>query len=196
MIFGAVLSSFNSGLNSAATLFSVDIYKGVINRDATESQMVSVGKKIGIVIAIGAICVAPLIAGQESLFTLMKKLAALYNIPLIGIVVVGMFSKRAPSTAAIAGILTGFVFYAIFGLYFGNTIFGQEFHWLHVAGINFGLVVFVMAAVTLVKPRPEPYVATHSGDVDITPWKGAVPAGIGILILIGLMYWGMSFFGR
>ena len=48
VIFGAILSSFNSSLNSAATLFSIDIYKGVINKTASDKQMVQVGKMFGI----------------------------------------------------------------------------------------------------------------------------------------------------
>ena len=61
VIFGAILSSFNSGLNSAATLFSVDIYKAVFRKEATEAEMVRMGKILGTAIALGAICVAPLI---------------------------------------------------------------------------------------------------------------------------------------
>lgn len=196
VIFGAILSSFNSGLNSAATLFSVDIYKQLIRPQATEADMVRIGKLLGIAMGIGAILVAPLIAYAEGgLFDLMKKLAAFYNIPLLAIVVVGMFSRRVPSIAAFAGVLVGVVFYGIFGMYLDNTIAGQQFHWLHIAGMNFLLIVGVMLGIGRLRPREVEYVQAWSEEVDITPWKHAVPCGVVILVLIAVMYVGMSQFG-
>ena len=193
VIFGAILSSFNSGLNSATTLFSVDLYKNVFKKSATEEQMVRVGKIFGIIIAIGAILVAPLIAKAEGgLFDLMKNLAALYNIPLLAVVVMAIFSKRTPPIAAIVAIVGGFIFYAWFGLYKENNIFGHELHWLHVAGINFVLLIGLMLIFRFLKPLAEPYQQKHTGDVDIAPWKFARIAGIGILILIAIMYVTMS----
>ncbi len=195
VIFGAILSSFNSGLNSAATLFSVDIYKALVNRQASEAQMVRVGKILGTIIAIGAIAVAPMIArASGGLFDLMKQLAAFYNIPLLAIVVVGVFSKRVPSVAAFAAVLVGIVFYGYFGMYAGNQIAGHTFHWLHIAGMNFVLIVAVMLIIGKVAPRETPWVQEWSGDVDVTPWRFALPCGIGILVLIAAMYVTMSRF--
>lgn len=196
VIFGAILSSFNSGLNSAATLFSVDIYKGLINKQASEAQMVRAGKVIGIVAGLIAIICAPFIEGfGEGLFTLMKQLAALYNIPLLAIVVVAVFSKRVPSIAAIVGVLVGAVFYSVVALFLDNTLFGVSFHWLHIAGMNFVLIIFTMLLIGAIKPREVPYEQTYTEDVDITPWKLATPVGIVVLILIAAMYYTMSKFG-
>lgn len=196
VIFGAILSSFNSGLNSAATLFSVDIYKSIFSKEATEQQMVRTGKIFGTIIAFGAIAVAPMIAGaQDGLFDLMKKLAAFYNIPLLAVVVVGMFSKRTPAKAAWAGVLAGVVFYGFVSFQLGNVIAGQEFHWLHIAGMNFVLIVGIMLAVTAISPREREWKQPYSEDVDITPWKFAVPCGVLILIAIAAMYWTMSKLG-
>lgn len=196
VIFGAILSSFNSGLNSAATLFSVDIYKSIFSKQATEAQMVRTGKIFGTIIAIGAIAVAPMIAeAKDGLFDLMKKLAAFYNIPLLAVVVVGMFNKRTPAKAAWAGVLAGVAFYGYFGFHLDNSIAGQSFHWLHIAGMNFVLIVTVMLAITAAAPLATKWEQPHSEDVDITPWKYAVPCGIIILIAIAAMYWSMSKLG-
>ena len=196
VIFGAILSSFNSGLNSAATLFSVDIYKALIKTNATEAQMVRTGKILGIVIAAGAIVVAPFIAqASGGLFDLMKQLAAFYNIPLLAIVAVGIFTKRVPSIAAFAGVFVGVLFYGFFGMYTDNTIAGQQFHWLHIAGMNFVLIVATMLVIGTIKPRAAAYEQTYTEDVDITPWKLATPVGIVVLILIAAMYYSMAQFG-
>ncbi len=201
VIFGAILSSFNSGLNSATTLFSIDLYKGVFNKDATEPQMVKTGKTFGIVIGILAILVAPLIDKAEGgLFDLMKNLAALYNIPLLAVVVMGIFTKRVPAVAAMVAIIFGFCFYACFGLgLFGtfpkNSLFGHEMHWLHIAGINFIVLIVLMFIIGKIAPRKEAYEQAHSGDVDVTPWKFAKISGVIILMLIAIMYFAMSKIG-
>ncbi len=200
VIFGAILSSFNSSLNSAATLFSIDIYKGWINTQATDQQMVKAGKRFGIVIAIGAISLAPMInvlkdAGFDGLFDLMKNLAALYNIPLLAVVLMGIFHKKATSLGAMTAIVTGFTFWAVFGLWQDNNLFGWKMHWLHLAAINFVLISAIMIVMAAVNPREKAYEQAYTNDVDITPWKGAKACGIIILVLIALMYWGMSFFG-
>ena len=189
VIFGAILSSFNSGLNSATTLFSVDIYKGWINPDADEATMVRVGKTFGLLVGIGAMLVAPQIARFEGgLFDLMKQLAALYNIPLLAITIVGIFSKRVPAAAAGAAIVSGVVFYAIFGLTLGNTVFGYQMSWLHVAGLNMALCVSVMLIWGAIRPLPEPFQQQYSEDVDITPWRLAKPLGLAVCIAVVVMY--------
>jgi len=200
VIFGAILSSFNSSLNSAATLFSIDIYKGWIKKEATDEQMVKVGKFFGIVVALGAIGLAPMIEvlkekGFDGLFDLMKNLAALYNIPLLAVVLMGIFNKRVTSAGAMAAIIIGFVFWGYFGLYKENNLFGHGMHWLHLAAINFVLISAIMIVMAKINPREKAYEQTYTNDVDITPWKGAKACGIIILVLIALMYWAMSFFG-
>ncbi len=200
VIFGAILSSFNSSLNSAATLFSIDIYKGWSKKEATDEQMVKAGKLFGIVVAVGAIGLAPMIEvlnekGFDGLFDLMKNLAALYNIPLLAVVLMGIFHKKVTSAGAMAAIIIGFVFWGYFGLYKENNLFGNEMHWLHLAAINFVLISGIMIVMAIIKPREKAYEQTYTNDVDITPWKGAKACGIIILVLIALMYWAMSFFG-
>ena len=157
--------------------------------------MVKIGKIFGIIIAVSAIGLAPLIGGVDGLFNLMKKLAALYNIPLLSIVVMGIFHKRVTSKGAMAAIVVGLTFWAIFGLWQDNNLFGWKLHWLHLAAVNFALISMIMIVMAIISPREEAYVQSYTNDVDITPWKGAKACGIIILILIALMYFGMSFFG-
>jgi len=196
VIFGAILSSFNSGLNSAATLFSVDLYKGVFRKDASEAGMVRVGKIFGTVVAVGAIAMAPLIADFEGgLFDLMKRLSALYNVPLLTITLVGIFFPRMPPIAAKFALVIGPVFYGVFGLWQNNTLFGHQIHWLHLAGINIGLLTSVMLIVGTIWPRPKPYEQVYTDEVDITPWRGLWPSAITVLILIVALYAWMSRFG-
>ena len=89
----------------------------------------------------------------------------------------------------------GFAFWGYFGLIRENNLLGYEMHWLHLAAINFVIISLIMIVQAKISPREEAYVQSYTNDVDITPWKWAKASGIIILILIALMYFGMSFFG-
>ena len=81
VLMGSILSSFNSALNSASTLFSLQFYKGYMNENATEIEIVSTGKKFGIILAIASIIIAPLLAQLDSIFQYLQKVCLLYTSP-------------------------------------------------------------------------------------------------------------------
>ena len=67
------MSSFNSALNSSVTLFGLDIYKEYINKEANEKQIVKAGKSFGILLAVLAMIVAPIIAQAGSIFSYLQE---------------------------------------------------------------------------------------------------------------------------
>ena len=109
VVVGAILSSFNSALNSATTLFSLGVYKARLKPDATEKQVVASGKWFGWTIAAIAMTIAPLLAGQDSIFGYLQTMNAIYFIPLLAVVVVGMLTRRVTAKAANIGIAVGLV---------------------------------------------------------------------------------------
>lgn len=190
VIFGAILSSFNSALNSASTLFSLDIYGGLINRNATDEQKVKVGKLCGLFLAVIAMAAAPLLANSpEGLFSLMKKMNAFFNIPLLAILVVGITTKRVPALAANLAIVLGMVFYGIVGFWLDNNFAGYKLHWLHIAAINFVFLVTVMLAIGYAHPRKTEYQQVSNAAVDIKAWKPAVPCALVVATLVVVLYW-------
>ena len=189
-ILGAILSSFNSFLNSSSTLFGVDIYKGLINRNATDLQAVRAGR-------IFALLVVPLSVGlvlffkfyaSKGLFNQLIQFVSVTNIPLIAIVVVALVSKRTPAIGANVALIVGMVFQLVFGILWEQSL---GIHGLHVAGLNFALLMLVMGAFRLSMPQKEPFEQQYSGDVDITPWKLARPVGGAIAVMIAAIYFGM-----
>ncbi|MEZ6063412.1 MAG: solute:sodium symporter family transporter [Planctomycetaceae bacterium] len=201
-IFGAILSSFNSFLNSGSTLFSLDLYKGFLNRDASEKQQVKVGKLIGVVmipVTVGLAVFFNRLASVDGLFNLMKNIAAVLNIPLLAIVVMGIISRTAPARAANIALAAGMLFQGFFGVAMdnvigirsGDAVHGLQMHWLHLAAVNFVFLLILMAIITKLSPRSEPFEQQYTEDVDITPWTLAKPAGAALVILIAAMYAGM-----
>jgi len=196
VVVGAVLSSFNSALNSTTTLFSLGVYKDLIKPNASEKQVVVSGKWFGWVIAITAMTLAPMLEGQESIFGYLQAMNAIYFIPILSVVVVGMLSKRVPTFAANTAILTALVLLLVGNFVpVGKNDAGEAFmlagdwmHGFHYVGLVFALAVVLMLLLGLLKPRQTPWVHAHSKHVDITPWRFAWPAGIALVIAVIAIY--------
>lgn len=185
---GAILSSFNSALNSTTTLFSKGIYQSFINPRATDDQLIRSSKIFGWVIAIIAMIIAPLLAGQESIFVYLQRMNALYFIPIFSVVLIGFMNRRVPAIAANIALVGGCLIIA--AGYFLPPFTGilEIMHEFHFIGGVFALLVIMLLLFARFRPRAEPWVQEDVGYIDMTPWKGAVPAGIVLLVLVILIY--------
>jgi len=200
-IFGAILSSFNSFLNSGSTLFAVDIYQRMLNRNATDQQAVRAGRifaVLAIPLSVGLVLFFKSY-GKEGLFDLLIKYVSVTNIPMISIVVVAMISKRTPAAGAAVALIAGMAFQLFFGILndgnlgvtIGNEFYGWKMHGLHLAGVNCAFLMLIMLTFRVLKPQSEPFEQKYSGDIDITPWKLAKPVGLGLILVIAAIYLSM-----
>ena len=188
VLVGAILSSYNSALNSTCTLFSLGIYKRLWKPQASEIEVVRSGKYFGCLIAVISMVVAPLLAGQDSIFTYLQTMNGIYNIPICAVVIVGLLSKRTPAIAAKIALVGGVVIIALGVLAFPDQvtrIFSGQWHFF---GVVFVLLVAIMLFFAYAFPRPTPWVHVDSGEVDLHPWKYVVPCGIALLVLVVLIY--------
>ena len=183
VLFGAILSSFNSALNSSVTLFGLDFYKEYFNKNASEKQVVKAGKTFGIVLALFSMGIAPLLYGvQGGIFTYLQELNGTHSVPILAIVIVGIFSKRVSGKAANIALLFSVVSYLI-TLY----VIKPDISFLHIMGILFMLTIIIMFVVSYLKPRATDYTQEYTKQVDITPWKYLKPVGyIIVAVVIGL----------
>lgn len=191
VLFGAILSSFNSALNSSVTLFGVDIYKSHFNQEADEKKVVKVGKNFGIILAIISMLIAPLIANApDGLFGYLQEVNGCYSIPILTIIVVGYLTKYVPAIAAKIGIISGVVLYSISQFIVKPFVVGSDDypHYLHIMAILFVLNVLIMLIIGRLYPRTEAYNLPYSKQVDITPWKHVNTVGIGICALVLFIY--------
>ncbi len=191
VLFGAILSSFNSALNSSVTLFGLDIYKAYIKPEASERQVVRAGKTFGLALALIAMCIAPLISYvEDGLFKYLQEVNGCYSIPILTIIVVGYFTKYVPAIAAKIAIISGVVLYSISQFVLKPIVFkdGDYLHFLHVMAILFVFNVCLMLIIGAIKPRKEAFALAYSREVDISPWKGTIPAGLAISAMVLSIY--------
>ncbi len=198
VLMGSILSSFNSALNSASTLFSLQFYHGYINKNATGKQIVSVGKKFGIGLAIASICIAPLLAQMESIFEYLQKVNGLYSVPIIGIFLLGITTKYVPALAAKIGMVVGMAAYAFFTFvnikdvptFLANG--DGDLHWLHGYFISFIASIFTMLIIGYIKPKSADEIAISDqrdpAPVDMTPWPQAKNVSLSIMGITIVIY--------
>ena len=180
VLLGSILSSFNSALNSASTLFSLQFYKGYINVSASDDEIVKTGKNFGIILAVASIIIAPLLAQMESIFTYLQKVNGIYSVPIIAIFLLGIFTKHIPAIGAKVGMVVGFLLYAYF-VFFPI----ENLHWLHMYFISFTWSIMVMLFIGYLYPKSEAEIAASEerepAPVDMTPWKHAKNASYAIM---------------
>jgi SSS family solute:Na+ symporter len=207
VLFGAILSSFNSVLNSSVTLFGLDIYKQHINKEANEKTIVKYGKMFGVTLAIAAMFIAPLIANAGSLFAYLQEINGIYSIPILTIIIVGYYTKRVPAIAAKIGLVSGCLLYIVSQFFMQPHFINKALenakvsgirdeavlalvkaqaypHFLDIMAILFVLNILIMLIIGYFKPREEAYVQEYTKQVDITPWKYVKQVGIAICIIV------------
>ena len=104
----AIISSLASMFNSTSTLFTMDIYKKYLNKNATDKQLVNVGRIVALVsLVIAAIAVKPLLGGLDQAFQYIQEYSGFIYPGIITVFGLGLLWKRASSTAAVwTAILT------------------------------------------------------------------------------------------
>ncbi len=172
VLMGSILSSFNSALNSASTLFSLQFYKGYINKIASDQEIVSMGRNFGIVLAIASIIIAPLLSQLDSIFQYLQKVNGIYSVPIIAIFLLGILTKHIPAIGAKIGMAVGLISYAYF-VFFPV----ENFHWLHTYFISFTWSIMVMLLIGYLKPKTNEEIEEsderNPAPVDMTPWSHA-----------------------
>ena len=192
VMVGAVLSTFNSVLNSSATLFSQDLYRTLINPDADGRQLVKSGRICSIVLALGAMIVAPLIDTEGSLYNYLQRINATFFGPMLAVIMLGFWTQRVSALAAKVGLIVGPILFYLLVFAFDDTVqsiirgwFGisEDLHFLHFLALVFVVTIVLMLAISAVKPSSRIYAPVDAKVVDTTPWRHAKVAGTIIVIL-------------
>lgn len=185
VLFGAILSSFNSALNSSVTLYTLDLHRPLFNPNASDEHLVKVGQRFGTGLAILSICVAPVISFAPSgLYDFMQSFFGFFNVPILATMFIGLFTTRVPAIAPKIGIILHVIFYT-----FSKTpFFPLDCHYLYVLFFLFVFQVVFQLLVGKFYPMKTPYVMNDAKVVDMTPWKNRKIAAVICIILMLCLY--------
>jgi len=212
VLFGAVLSSFNSLLNSSVTLFGVDLYKFFFKHDASDMETVKAGKRFGLGLGLVSIIIAPFIANApDGLFSYIQQSLGSLSVPILAVVMTGILTKKVPAIGAKVVMTGGVVLYLV-SLIFLEPHFRETAvaaaqaqgitdaaqlsilkakaypHYLHVMGILFVFNIVVMLIFGCLKPKKEVTLEETTDAIEITPWKYAIGIGVVITLLVVSTY--------
>ena len=101
----AIVSSLASMLNSTATIFTMDIYKQLINKNASESKTVNVGRLSALVALVIATIMAPLLGGIDQAFQFIQEYTGIVSPGILSVFVLGLFWKKTSNKGAVFGAL-------------------------------------------------------------------------------------------
>ncbi len=156
----AVISSLASMFNSTSTLFTMDIYKQFINKNASEKKLVNVGRLTSIsALVIALIAVYPLMGGIDQAFQFIQEYSAFVYPGVVVIFGLGLLWKRASGTAAVVAAIGTFAFSILFKF----TL--PEIPFLVRSGLVFICLVVLFVGISLYSKDTE--AATELSEEDV-----------------------------
>jgi SSS family solute:Na+ symporter len=187
IVFGAALTTFNAGLNSASTLFVLNLYKPLKakqQKPVSEKDMVRVGKRFEIAACLLAMFVAPfIIFAKNGFYTYLQMVGGYFSVPIFTILFIGFITKRVPAIAAKVGLIFFILAYAATQLLFDTGL-----HFLHNLAILFVITMTLMLVIGRLRPMPVPYQQKMNNLVDLKPWKNRYIYSLILLILMVLVF--------
>ena len=154
-----LMSSVDSFLNSAATVWTTDIYKKYFRPNRDDTHYLFVGRSFTIVFIFVAIFVAQFATGFESIYDLAQTLLSFFQGPSLAIIILGVLWKRATGTGALVGLIGGISFSALLMWVHSNAtipLFQVSEPFLYVALWSFILSVALTVIVSIyTKQEPD-----------------------------------------
>jgi SSS family solute:Na+ symporter len=194
----AIVASLAGKANSISTIFTLDIYKKYIKKDANEKKMVWTGR----LTVLGSMIIAIIFTwkdllgiGGEGGFTFIQKYTGFISPGVFAMFILGFFWKRTTGTAAMVGLITGFVLSIFFNNYavsllghenimytaYLNKNGAYEIPFLINMGWSFVLTIATMITISLAGPKVNP----KAFDIDTSMFK--VSKSTLILIVMTIM---------
>lgn len=186
---GAITSSLASMLNSASTIFSLDVVKRLMIQNASQKTMVLLGRVMVLVFVVIGCLLAPMLADPKfgGVFQYIQQFQGYIWPGVVAAFLFGMIVPRAPASAGVAALVAGPILYGIL-----QQVFGAEIHFLLQVLMSFVAVCGIMGLITAVRPMTEPKVLPVREDLDLQSdpkVKALGAAVIAAVVVFILIFW-------
>jgi len=142
----AIVSSLASMLNSTSTIFTMDIYRAYINKDASDKQTVTTGRIAVLAALVIAVAVAPSLGSVKEMFQYIQEYTGLVSPGILGVFMMGLFYKRSTNNAAIWGAVSSIPI----GL---GLKLGTEMPWMHQMMIVWILTMVIIGIISQIEGK-------------------------------------------
>jgi solute:Na+ symporter, SSS family len=183
-IAGAVVSSLASMLNSAATIFTMDIYQRMIRPGASQKSLVKLGRIMTLLFMAGGCLLAPMLDDPKfgGVFNYIQQFQGYIWPGVVAAFVFGIAVPRAPSSAGIVALVGGPVLYGLLQTY------ATGIHFLVQVLIAFGALVAIMAGLTVARPLAEPRRLPVREDIALHTDTFTKMAGAAVIVGVAVFY--------
>lgn len=169
----AIVASLAGKVNSISTIYTLDVHKKYIQKDASDRSQVNIGRYA----VFAAMLLAVIFTWNDVLgiggvggFTYIQKYTGFISPGVFAMFILGMFWKRTTGTAAIVGVIAGFALSVLFNEFapalFGNETLlytawpngngGYEIPFHICMGLSFAFTMLLMIAVSFAGPKINP----------------------------------------
>lgn len=195
----AVVASLAGKANSIATIFTLDVYKKIFNRDASEANMVNTGKITVVVVMLLAVVIAPFLGIEKGGFKYIQEYTGFVSPGIFAMFILGFFWKRATSNAALFATIGGFALSIFFKFLPGlvDLSFLYDFGFaVPVNGVyeipfldrmGFVFIICIIGMILISKTENKNSVNPKGLEIDSTMFKTTTSFAVGSLIIVGLI---------
>ncbi|WP_306249781.1 SLC5 family protein [Parvularcula sp. IMCC14364] len=140
----AVLTSFNSVLNSSTTLYVVDLHEAYVNKTPNVRRLSGI---ITSMFVVSALILVPVYSGADSIINLVQQLNGLLSMPILSAFIVSLLFRNVAPMSAILGVIFGTSFYGALSFGFVELPVVSSWHYIHqmlltlVLSISFALAM-------------------------------------------------------
>ena len=183
-ILGAVISSLASMLNSASTIFTMDIYGKYISKQASQKALITVGRIcVVLFMAIGCI-ISPMLANPEfgGIFKYIQEFQGFISPGILAVFVFGLVVKKVPGFAGVVGLLVNPLIYGVL------KIAAPSLAFLDRMALSFASLLIIMAILTAIKPLQHPKDLPHNTEIDLRSSVTAKLFGAVVIALTVALY--------
>jgi len=184
-IAGAVISSLASMLNSASTIFTMDLYKRHFKKDASPKSLVSTGRVMTLVLVVLGCFIAPQLGNPrfQGIFNYIQEFQGFVSPGILAAFVFGMLFKKSPPAAGVAALVASPVLYGI--LFFT----AKDMAFLNRMAVTFALILAIMILITMLKPLQAPKeMPVREGFENIKLTKPVKYIGIAVIAVTLILY--------
>ena len=179
----AIVSSLASMLNSTATIFTMDIYKTYIDKNASELKLVNIGRLTAVVALVIAVFVAPMLGVLDQAFQYIQEYTGLVSPGILAVFLCGLFWKHTTSKGAIIGVLASIPIALLLKFLPISMPFMDQM--MYTCVLTIATIVFVSLATSENDDDPKGIVLT--ADTFKTSGGFAV-ASYAVMIIVAVLY--------
>ena len=191
-IAGAVTSTLASLLNSASTIATMDVYRNMIRRDASQTTLVWLGRALTILFVVAGCALAPMLDNPDfgGVFQYIQQFQGYIWPGVVGAFLGAFLLPRAPAAAGVTALLLGPVAYGV--LQFTSKTparpWGHEIHFLLQVLLAFVVVAVVMVVITLIRPLAAPKVLPERADLDMRTQPVVLWSGLAVIAAVAVFF--------